>query len=36
MDLGTMCGFKMDGEGSVVRSGGNTDVEALIIKKIRY
>ena len=33
MDLGTMCEFNMNGEGSVVRSGGNSDVEALIIKK---
>ena len=33
MDLGTLCGFNMDGEGSVTRSGGNVDVEMLIIKK---
>ena len=33
MDLGKLCGFNMNGEGSVVRSGGNVDVEMLIIKK---
>ena len=33
MDLGKICGLDMNGEGSITRTGGNTDVEALIIRK---